>query len=54
MQEFADWYGSVQARFTVKAWVARPSSYDANWLNVLFYEFGPTRHPSGCRIALPV
>jgi broad specificity phosphatase PhoE len=41
MAEFAAWYAALLEKYTVKAWVAKPASYDAQWLNALYEEFGP-------------
>ena len=42
MKEFAEWYKDLNKKFIVK-FVAKPSSYDLQWLNCLYDEYGPEK-----------
>lgn len=41
MAEFAAWYAGLLDKYRIQFWVAKPASYDAQWLNGLYEEFQP-------------
>ena len=42
MKEFEEWYRELNKKFIIK-FVAKPSSYDLQWLNCLYDEYGPEK-----------
>jgi len=44
MLDFANWFKNLSAKYKVTI-VARPASYDWQWINCLYHEFGPKDKP---------
>ena len=43
--EFISWFAELRQKYIITAWVARPGSYDAMWLNALYYRYSPVPRP---------
>jgi hypothetical protein len=43
--EFISWFAELRTKYIITAWVARPGSYDAMWLNTLYYQYSPVPRP---------
>jgi len=41
MQEFNDWIIEMNTKYNIVNWVAKPSSYDWQWINCLFHKYKP-------------
>lgn len=46
MRQFAEWYASLQAKYTGLRFVMKPASYDWQWVNALYDEYGPSDKPA--------
>jgi len=46
MAEFATWYHSLQKSYDGLYFVMKPASYDWQWINALYDEFGPVDRPT--------
>jgi DNA polymerase III epsilon subunit-like protein len=44
MESFTNWYGDLLSKYNC-VFIARPSSFDWQWLNCIYDEFGPTKKP---------
>jgi hypothetical protein len=47
VREFIAWYAHLRRTYNVKAWVAKPASFDHPFLSSLFYEFSPQPRVKG-------
>lgn len=41
MQELNDWIRELQKKYNITKWIAKPSSYDFQWINCLFNKYLP-------------
>jgi hypothetical protein len=46
MAEFADWYRDLTTKYTGLKLVMKPASYDHQWINALYDQYGPAGKPT--------
>lgn len=46
MKEFADWYADLSTKYDGLKFVMKPASYDWQWVNALYDEYGPENKPT--------
>jgi hypothetical protein len=53
MLELSAWLRELNKKYDVETWVARPSSYDYQWINCLYHKFCPVGQGKTKRFPLP-